>query len=99
MEKLMIFLTHGRRLRFRDIITYVNILLNFIFWILISNETAAVTSLSCHEVQCVHGVCKEGRCVCDQGWQGTGCHRCGGRVRYIYSLLILILITIELPLK
>lgn len=81
MEILMIFSIHGRRLRFRDFLTCVNILLNCIFWVLISSETAALTSFPCHEVQCVHGVCIEGRCICDQGWQGTGCHRCGGRVR------------------
>ncbi|GFX85075.1 uncharacterized protein TNCV_4999041 [Trichonephila clavipes] len=48
--------------------------------VLVSVEAAAVAPYQCHDVQCIHGVCREGRCVCDQGWQGNGCHRCGGRV-------------------
>lgn len=25
--------------------------------------------------------CVDGACVCDQGWQGSACHRCGGRIK------------------
>ncbi|XP_015904894.1 attractin-like protein 1 isoform X2 [Parasteatoda tepidariorum] len=81
MEILMIFSTHGKQIKLRDFLTYAYIFINLTFYILISVESVALTSFQCHDVQCVHGVCREGRCICNPGWQGIGCHRCGGRVR------------------
>ncbi|PRD35088.1 UNVERIFIED_CONTAM: hypothetical protein NCL1_12663 [Trichonephila clavipes] len=81
MEILIVFSTHGRKLTLSDILKYAYIFVNFIVCVLVSVEAAAVAPYQCHDVQCIHGVCREGRCVCDQGWQGNGCHRCGGRVK------------------
>lgn len=38
-------------------------------------------SSECGDVFCLHGRCFDGRCVCDRGWQGSACHRCGGRIK------------------
>uniref|UniRef100_A0A182STH3 EGF-like domain-containing protein n=1 Tax=Anopheles maculatus TaxID=74869 RepID=A0A182STH3_9DIPT len=36
----------------------------------------------CSEVRCMNGgVCKNGTCLCPDGWQGSECQFCGGKVR------------------
>lgn len=36
----------------------------------------------CADVTCNgNGVCVNGTCVCNDGWQGTSCQFCGGKVR------------------
>ncbi|UXI20195.1 cytosol aminopeptidase [Sarcoptes scabiei] len=35
----------------------------------------------CNNVDCLHGTCFRNYCVCDFGWQGPFCDRCGGRIR------------------
>ncbi|KAJ1523050.1 hypothetical protein ONE63_002178 [Megalurothrips usitatus] len=37
--------------------------------------------LNCSDVQCVNGECVNGTCVCNEGWQGSACQFCGGKVR------------------
>jgi len=37
-------------------------------------------------ISCVHGVCvndSEPHCKCNQGWKGTACDTCGGRMMYV----------------
>ena len=35
----------------------------------------------CNDIHCLHGTCRNGKCICDKGWHGKLCHICGGRVR------------------
>ncbi|XP_046382799.1 attractin-like protein 1 isoform X2 [Ischnura elegans] len=42
---------------------------------------SVVNSGKCSEVQCVNGACVNGTCVCFDGWQGSSCQFCGGKVR------------------
>lgn len=37
--------------------------------------------LNCSDVQCINGECVNGTCVCNEGWQGSACQFCGGKVR------------------
>uniref|UniRef100_A0A2M4CRS9 Putative attractin n=1 Tax=Anopheles darlingi TaxID=43151 RepID=A0A2M4CRS9_ANODA len=42
----------------------------------------AETGGKCAEVRCMNGgVCKNGTCLCPDGWQGSECQFCGGKVR------------------
>ncbi|XP_076364577.1 attractin-like protein 1 isoform X2 [Tachypleus tridentatus] len=52
----------------------------FFFTLLMCIETILAEG-KCGDVECVHGSCRDGRCLCDPGWQGLSCQRCGGRVR------------------
>ncbi|XP_034232301.1 attractin isoform X1 [Thrips palmi] len=36
---------------------------------------------NCSDVQCINGECVNGTCVCNEGWQGSACQFCGGKVR------------------
>ncbi|KAF4528316.1 hypothetical protein B566_EDAN016846 [Ephemera danica] len=35
----------------------------------------------CDESQCVNGICENGTCQCFDGWQGSNCQFCGGKIR------------------
>ncbi|RWS30423.1 attractin-like protein [Leptotrombidium deliense] len=41
----------------------------------------AANGSACGDVLCLHGTCREGKCICDKGWQGSACHKCGGRIK------------------
>ncbi|CAH0395554.1 unnamed protein product [Bemisia tabaci] len=38
-------------------------------------------SNKCDDVHCVNGECINGTCVCLDGWQGSACHSCAGKIR------------------
>lgn len=40
-----------------------------------------ISGSKCIESQCVNGMCVNGTCQCYDGWQGTNCQFCGGKVR------------------
>ncbi|CAG2113222.1 unnamed protein product [Medioppia subpectinata] len=48
---------------------------------LLSHSISPSGSSTCGDVLCFHGTCHDGRCICDNGWQGSACHRCGGRIK------------------
>lgn len=38
----------------------------------------------CGTINCLHGECENstsGTCICEHGWIGQSCDRCGGRIR------------------
>lgn len=36
----------------------------------------------CSEIRCMNGgSCRNGTCLCPDGWQGSECQFCGGKVR------------------
>lgn len=37
----------------------------------------------CKDVECGNGVCVNGTCVCHDGWQGSQCQYCGGKVKWV----------------
>lgn len=40
-------------------------------------------SNKCDDVHCVNGECINGTCVCLDGWQGSACHSCAGKIRFV----------------
>lgn len=51
-----------------------------------ATAASSISSLSlpttdCDPDTCVNGECVNGTCVCREGWQGTHCQFCGGKVR------------------
>ncbi|KYM98424.1 hypothetical protein ALC62_10864 [Cyphomyrmex costatus] len=59
----------------------------FVCWVVHVSAAASTSSSSptldagCDPDTCVNGVCENGICVCREGWQGTHCQFCGGKVR------------------
>lgn len=51
-----------------------------------SSSLARVTAYNCTAAGgCQNnGSCKEGQCICADGWQGPECQFCGGKVRYVW---------------
>ncbi|XP_054167519.1 attractin-like protein 1 [Oppia nitens] len=61
---------------------FVSIVLCELFAASITGHSISLSSPStCGDVLCFHGICHDGRCICDAGWQGSACHRCGGRIK------------------
>ena len=49
------------------------------------------TLSDCNPQNCHYGKCVRGNCVCYEGWTGTGCQHCTGKVRWeIYKIDIFI---------
>ncbi|XP_043267343.1 attractin-like protein 1 isoform X2 [Venturia canescens] len=46
-----------------------------------TTSTSTSTEVPCDIENCVNGDCVNGSCVCQDGWQGTACQYCGGKVR------------------
>ena len=72
--------------KFRRKESQVLLLLISILYLIDFGDTHSLTpsspgSSSCGDVFCLHGSCVDGKCVCDRGWQGSACHRCGGRIK------------------
>lgn len=60
----------------------VSIVLFQLIGSVLSHSVSPSSSSTCGDVLCFHGTCQDGRCICDNGWQGSACHRCGGRIKY-----------------
>nr|CAI5862520.1 unnamed protein product [Callosobruchus analis] len=41
----------------------------------------SIVKAKCNETSCGNGVCRNDTCVCYDGWQGSQCQFCGGKVR------------------
>ncbi|XP_023240735.1 attractin-like [Centruroides sculpturatus] len=83
MDKLMHWCVH--RAKFKRFAKILAILLTLIIFQENVREAVASNTSSCHNIVCLNGYCQDGRCLCDRGWQGSSCHRCGGRVRLTES--------------
>lgn len=46
-----------------------------------SSSSSPIAEVGCDLDTCVNGDCVNGSCVCREGWQGTHCQFCGGKVR------------------
>lgn len=46
-----------------------------------SSSLSLPTTTDCDPDTCVNGECVNDTCVCREGWQGTHCQFCGGKVR------------------
>lgn len=46
-----------------------------------TSSSSLTTDTSCDTDSCVNGGCVNGTCMCHEGWQGTACQFCGGKVR------------------
>lgn len=46
-----------------------------------SSSSSPTVDTACDLDTCVNGDCVNGSCVCREGWQGTHCQFCGGKVR------------------
>lgn len=46
-----------------------------------SSSSSLTADTTCDTESCVNGDCVNGTCVCHEGWQGTACQFCGGKVR------------------
>ncbi|XP_066586444.1 attractin-like protein 1 isoform X2 [Prorops nasuta] len=46
-----------------------------------SSLSQPATEASCDNENCINGDCVNGSCVCHEGWQGSACQFCGGKVR------------------
>lgn len=61
-------------------------LLMLVLFHVCSSSLARVTAYNCTAAGgCQNnGSCKEGQCICADGWQGPECQFCGGKVRYVW---------------
>lgn len=53
------------------------------------SSTVSAYNCSAHNGYCQNnGQCKEdiGKCVCTDGWQGSECQFCGGKIRYVNTV-------------
>ncbi|KAG7200810.1 hypothetical protein KM043_003181 [Ampulex compressa] len=46
-----------------------------------SSSSPTAAEAACEPESCVNGDCLNGTCVCHEGWQGSACQFCGGKVR------------------
>lgn len=46
-----------------------------------SSSSSLTTDTTCDTDSCVNGDCVNGTCVCHEGWQGSACQFCGGKVK------------------
>ncbi|EZA62765.1 hypothetical protein X777_07581 [Ooceraea biroi] len=46
-----------------------------------SSSSLSLPTMDCDPDICINGECVNGTCVCREGWQGTHCQFCGGKVR------------------
>ncbi|KAG1676691.1 Attractin-like protein 1 [Nymphon striatum] len=46
----------------------------------VKNSISKTLCDSCNNVECINGICIDGHCVCEKGWQGPACQFCAGRV-------------------
>ena len=74
------------RRKWTNHVMIVFLVLSQLFVSLLSHSISPTSSSTCGDVLCFHGTCQDGRSVCENGWQVSACHRCGGRIRY-YSCL------------
>lgn len=56
---------------------------DILFLIVIYSSVYLVFSYNskCKDLQCVNGECINGTCICRDGWQGTFCQFCGGKIK------------------
>lgn len=63
-----------------------------ILWILLLGSITTASSSSAPEPSsspgctldnCLNGDCINGSCVCHDGWQGTACQYCSGKIKYL----------------
>lgn len=58
-----------------------SVVLLFVFIIIIN--LLCEVDCKCNETTCMNGgVCRNSTCVCTDGWQGSECQFCAGKVRY-----------------
>lgn len=69
-----------RKYSYNFIIILIILLINLIE-LIVSHSISPSSPSTCGDVLCFHGQCRDGRCICDNGWQGSACHRCGGRIK------------------
>lgn len=68
------------KLNYRTKCSRFMILLCSIFIILLN--LLSNVNCKCNEVTCMNGgLCKNSTCICADGWQGSECQFCGGKVR------------------
>ncbi|XP_029172341.1 attractin-like protein 1 isoform X2 [Nylanderia fulva] len=46
-----------------------------------SSSASPIVDTACYLDTCVNGDCVNGTCMCHEGWQGSHCQYCGGKVR------------------
>ncbi|KAK0165280.1 hypothetical protein PV328_003808 [Microctonus aethiopoides] len=69
-------------------ITYA-LLWAVILWVTVFHHTAIASTTiaqldhTCNPTNCINGYCINGSCICYDGWQGSGCQYCSGKVRLI----------------
>ncbi|XP_017752850.1 PREDICTED: attractin-like protein 1 isoform X1 [Eufriesea mexicana] len=51
-----------------------------------SSSLSLTTDTTCDTDSCINGDCVNGTCVCHEGWQGSACRFCGGKVRLTESV-------------
>lgn len=67
-------------------ITYA-LLWAVILWVTVFHHTAIASTTiaqldhTCNPTNCINGYCINGSCICYDGWQGSGCQYCSGKVR------------------
>src|SRR2546426_163642 len=82
---LMLMFLIKAKFRRKLVMMYLVLIFNIFLLIdsIVGHSLSPPSSSSCGDVLCIHGNCQEGRCVCERGWQGSACHRCGGRIKYV----------------
>lgn len=62
-----------------------NILYLLIILVILLNFFICV-NCKCTDLSCMNGgQCKNDTCICTDGWQGSECQFCGGKVRYVFT--------------
>ncbi|XP_044593678.1 attractin-like protein 1 isoform X2 [Cotesia glomerata] len=46
-----------------------------------SSSSSSSSESTCDSINCVNGNCVNGSCVCHDGWQGSACQYCSGKIR------------------
>lgn len=61
------------------------VLCSFTPWIEVESFSTPASSVmglnNCTSRNCLNGDCVEGYCICRQGWQGSNCQYCAGKIR------------------
>lgn len=67
---------------FQHIKKFKNTIFVLFVIIIYSSLVTAISHNKCKDVNCINGVCMNGSCICNDGWQGPLCQYCGGKIRY-----------------